>query len=58
MALTPGTKQAGRIVNLSDVGKFATGNFGVWTGLGPDDSILAIRDIGIQEIYALDTRFP
>ncbi len=47
-----------RIVNLSDVGKLAIGSFGVWTGLGPDDSILAIRDIGIQEIYALDVRFP
>jgi serine/threonine protein kinase/Tol biopolymer transport system component len=47
-----------RVVNLSDVGKLAIGSFGVWTGLGPDDSILAIRDIGIQEIYALDVHFP
>jgi len=25
-----------------------------WMGLGPDDSILVMRDIGSQEIYALD----
>lgn len=29
---------------------------GWWTGLDP--MILATRDIGIQEIYALHTRFP
>jgi Tol biopolymer transport system component/DNA-binding winged helix-turn-helix (wHTH) protein len=29
-----------------------------WTGLAPDDSILTTRDTGIEEIYALDTKFP
>jgi hypothetical protein len=33
------------------------GRFGWWTGLGPDDSVLAIRDISIEEIYALDLNF-
>lgn len=47
-----------RIVDLSQAGTLAYGRFGWWTGLGPDDSILAARDIGSQEIYALDVKFP
>jgi Tol biopolymer transport system component len=43
-----------RLVNLGDYGRLAQGRFGWWTGLGPDDSLLATRDISIQEIYALD----
>jgi eukaryotic-like serine/threonine-protein kinase len=46
------------VVNLSDAGNLALGHFGWWSGLGPDDSILGTRDISIEEIYALDTRFP
>ena len=46
------------IVDLSQAGTLAEGPFGWWTGIAPDDSILATRDIGIQEIYALDTKFP
>jgi Tol biopolymer transport system component len=46
------------IVDLSQAGNLAQGRFGWWTGLGPDDSILGTRDIGIEEIYALDTKFP
>lgn len=46
------------IVDLSQAGTLAYGRFGWWTGLGPDDSILAARDIGSQEIYALDVKFP
>ena len=34
-----------------------TGTF-AWTGLGPDGSPLVLRDIGTQEIYALDVDFP
>jgi hypothetical protein len=29
-----------------------------WTGLAPDGSILALRDIGTQEIYTLDVKWP
>lgn len=47
-----------QIVDLSEAGNLAFGRFGWWTGLGPDDSILAARDIGSQEIYALDVKFP
>ena len=46
------------VVDLSDAGRLAEGHFGRWTGLAPDDSILATHDISIEEIYALDTRFP
>jgi hypothetical protein len=34
------------------------GVFGAWTGLTPDDSPLVVRDVGSQEIYALDVQFP
>jgi Tol biopolymer transport system component len=46
------------VVDLSQAGNLAIGNFGWWTGLGPEDSILGTRDTGIQEIYALETKFP
>jgi len=34
------------------------GSFGPWSGLAPDDSPLILREIGTQEIYALDIEFP
>jgi len=30
----------------------------LWTGLAPDDSPLVLRDVGTQEIYALDVELP
>ena len=43
--------------NLKDVRQ--TGfRGGIWTGLTPDDSPLILRDIGTQEIYALDFEAP
>ena len=36
----------------------AQGVFGSWTGLALDDSVLITRDVGIQEIYALDWEAP
>jgi hypothetical protein len=32
--------------------------FGPWLGLGPDDSPLVLKDIGTQDIYALDWEEP
>ena len=32
--------------------------FGEWAGQAPDDSVLALRDVGIREIYALDWELP
>jgi len=46
------------IVDLRQAGRLAMGRFGWWTGLGPDDSILAARDIGTEEVYALKVKFP
>jgi hypothetical protein len=51
-------RKAEHIVDLSEAGNLARGRFGWWTGLGPDDSILGQRDISVEEIYALDTKFP
>jgi Tol biopolymer transport system component len=45
------------ILNLKELRQ--TGFRGaVWTGLTPDDSPLFLKDIGTQEIYALDLRLP
>lgn len=49
--------QLWQITDLRDVGALAMGNFGGWTGIAPDGSILALRDIGTEEIYALDVKF-
>jgi len=46
------------LVDLADYGRLAIGRFGWWTGLAPDDSLLAIRDISLEEIYALDWDAP
>jgi serine/threonine protein kinase/Tol biopolymer transport system component len=35
-----------------------TGNIGPWLGLGPDDSPLILKDIGSQDVYALDWQEP
>jgi hypothetical protein len=35
-----------------------TGNVAIWVGLASDDSLLALRDTSIQEIYALELEAP
>jgi len=47
-----------RIMSIGDYGRLAPGRFGWWTGLAPDDSLLALRDISVQEVYALDWEAP
>ena len=34
------------------------GNIGPWLGLGPDNSPLMLKDIGTQDVYALDWEEP
>jgi hypothetical protein len=52
-------RKVDRLVGLKDLGRQAVDPvFGAWTGLAPDDSPLAVRDIGTQEIYALDWEAP
>jgi len=44
-----------KIERVADLKNFRqTGFWAVWLGMGPDDSPLLLRDIGTQEIYALD----
>jgi Tol biopolymer transport system component len=46
-----------RIVGLKGV-RLTIGFAGTWCGLAPDDSSLLLRDVGSQEIYALDLQLP
>jgi len=44
-----------KIERIADLKNFQqTGYYSVWLGLAPDDSPLLLRDVGTQEIYALD----
>lgn len=45
-----------KIVSLKGL-RLTIGDFGTWCGLAPDDSPLVLRDVGSQEIYALDLQF-
>jgi eukaryotic-like serine/threonine-protein kinase len=50
-----------RLEQIADLGvasPLVTGPFGTWTGLAPDDSTLLLRDVSLQEIYALDVNLP
>jgi Tol biopolymer transport system component len=42
------------LVNLAEGGQLVSDTFNFWTGVMPDGSILGIRDISIEEVYALD----
>ena len=46
-----------KIVSLKGV-RLTIGEIGTWCGLAPDDSPLVLRDVGTQEIYALDLQLP
>jgi Tol biopolymer transport system component/DNA-binding winged helix-turn-helix (wHTH) protein len=46
-----------RVVSLKGVRR-AFGTLAPWLGLSPDDSPLAMRDLGTEEIYALDWKAP
>jgi len=47
-----------RVASLASVKRPASQSFGAWTGLAPDDSPLALRDLSSYEIYALDWQLP
>ena len=47
-----------RVASLKDVKRPTSGGLASWTGLAPDDSPLALRDISTFEIYALDWQLP
>jgi Tol biopolymer transport system component len=46
-----------KIVDLKGI-RLAIGAIGTWCSLTPDDSPLVLRDVGTQEIYALDLQLP
>jgi hypothetical protein len=46
-----------RLVDFRDLRRFF-GQWGSWTGLARDDSLLLVRDTSSQEIYALDWQVP
>jgi len=48
-----------KIERVADLKNFRQAGFwSVWLGMAPDDSPLLLRDIGTQEIYALDWQAP
>lgn len=49
-----------RLIDLKGIRTFPEqfGGIGSWTGLGPGETPLFVRDISSQEIYALDVEFP
>jgi Tol biopolymer transport system component len=47
-----------RVASLKEVKRLTSAGLPSWTGLAPDDSMLALRDISTFEIYALDWRLP
>jgi hypothetical protein len=52
----------GKVEKIADLKSLRTysGQFGPggWTGLGPGETPLLVRDIGSQEIYSLDVEWP
>ena len=46
------------VVDFKKLGRLTTGTIVSWFGLAPDDSPLTARDIGTQELYAIDVKWP
>jgi serine/threonine protein kinase/Tol biopolymer transport system component len=53
-----GDRKLERLVSLKGVRRARRGGNLPWIGVAPDDSPLLLRDIGTQEIYALDWEAP
>jgi eukaryotic-like serine/threonine-protein kinase len=48
-----------KVEQVADLANFPiVGSHGPWLGLDPDDSILVLKDTGLQDIYALDWEEP
>ena len=48
-----------RVVGFTEIPRvYVSESSNPWSGLDLDDSPLIMRDVGIQEIYALDLEFP
>jgi Tol biopolymer transport system component len=46
-----------RLASMKDL-RLGAGIFGGWMGLTPDESPLVLRDVGVQDIYALEWKAP
>jgi Tol biopolymer transport system component len=46
------------VANMAEAGPIVLGNFWQWTGASPDGSILAARDISLEEIYSVELDLP
>src|SRR5262249_49769306 len=46
-----------QVASLKDM-RWAPSAFGKWMGLAPDDSPMVLRDVGAQDIYALEWQVP
>jgi serine/threonine protein kinase/Tol biopolymer transport system component len=57
MRVRVGDGRVEEVAKLKDI-RMVFGAFGSWRGLAPDDSLLVLRDVGTQEIYALDLQVP
>jgi Tol biopolymer transport system component/DNA-binding winged helix-turn-helix (wHTH) protein len=47
-----------RLVSTKDLRRAGSGGFGPWIGWTSDDSPLVLRDVGTQDIYALEWQTP
>jgi hypothetical protein len=52
--ITDGTVE--QVLDLTNLP--TTGNIGPWLGLNSDDDVLVLKDMGTQDIYALDWETP
>jgi len=52
-----GDRELEKIASLTGI-RLTIGVIGTWCGLAPEDSPLILRDVGSQEIYALDLQLP
>ena len=51
-------RKVATVTSLKDLRRPDMAYWTYWMGLTPDDSVLAMRDTGTQEIYALDLQLP
>ncbi len=56
MRVLVANRQMEQVLDLANLP--TVGNVGPWLGLGPDDSLLVLKDTGTQDIYSLDWETP
>ena len=46
------------LLDLQNLRRYQNDSFGPWSGLAPDGSLLFVRDLSTQQVYALDLELP